>query len=367
MNQNRSFEWGYVNLPTFKADEQGSGGLASFFESSGLTADHPAVAAIDVLQFITDSVICTDASGQILLFNRAAEKSFGYTAAEMLGKSVNVLIPQRHRAQHANHVETFGLRAGTSNRLMGEQREVWGRRKSGEEFAAEATISRHSLDGRTILTVVHRDITERKELEEQREMIAHELDHRIKNVISVVSALVTLTANSASTVKELRDSLLERLISLATTQRFLARSRGASVEFAELLGAELAPYRSSDGTNVCIAGLPVTLRSSAVQPLALVMHELATNCAKYGAFSQPNGRVTISVDSEVLKGSRQVAIEWREAGGPLGRTPERLGFGSLLIEQMIKRVFRGEVTFDYRPEGLFCRMVMPAAALENLS
>jgi PAS domain S-box-containing protein len=341
--------------------------LPSFVESSAFTAEQPAVAAIDVLQIITDSVICTDASGHILLFNRAAEKSFGYSAAEMLGESINILLPERHRAQHANDVETFGLRAGTSNRLMGEQRDVWGRRKNGVEFAAEATISRHSLDGRTILTVVHRDVTVRKELEEQRETIAHELDHRIKNVISVVSALVTLTAKSASSVEQLRDSIQQRLSGLAATQRLLARSSGQSVEFAELLGAELAPYRSSDGTNVSISGTPVTLRTSAVQPLALVIHELATNCAKYGAFSQPSGRVTITAESNALSDSRQLVIEWREAGGPLVRTPDRQGFGSRLIEQMVKKVFLGEVTFDFRPEGLICRMVIPTAALENHS
>jgi two-component sensor histidine kinase len=248
---------------------------------------------------------------------------------------------------------------------MGEQREVWGRRKNGEEFAAEATISRHSLDGRTILTVVHRDVTVRKELEEQRETIAHELDHRIKNVISVVSALVTLTAKSASSVEQLRDSIQQRLSGLAATQRLLARSSGASIELAELLGAELAPYLSSDGTNVCISGMPVTLRTSAIQPLALVIHELATNSAKYGAFSQPGGRATITADSIVRNDNRQQVIEWREAGGPLVRTPDRQGFGSRLIEQMIKKAFQGEVTFEYRPAGLICRMVIPAAALEN--
>lgn len=346
--------------------DKGSGELTAFVESSASTSDQPSVAAIDVLQLITDSVICTDASGRVLLFNRAAEKSFGYSLAEMLGQSINILLPQRHRAQHANQVETFGLEAGTSNRLMGERREVWGCRKNGEEFAAEATISRHSLDGRTILTVVHRDISERKKLDERREVIAHELDHRIKNVISVVSALVTLTAKSASSVKQLRDTLNQRLSCLAATQSLLTRASGESVEFAELLGAELAPYRSSDGTNVCISGMTVTLRTSAVQPLALVIHELATNSAKYGAFSQPTGRVTFTVtaDFDALNDSRQLAIEWREAGGPLALTPDRLGFGSHLIEQMIKSIFRGEVTFDYRPEGLICRMIIPAAALE---
>lgn len=112
--------------------------MTAFVESSAATSDQPSVAAIDVLQLITDSVICTDASGRVLLFNRAAEKSFGYSLAEMLGQSINILLPQRHRAQHANQVETFGLKAGTSNRLMGERREVWGCRKNGEEFAAES-------------------------------------------------------------------------------------------------------------------------------------------------------------------------------------------------------------------------------------
>ena len=339
--------------------------MSAFASSTKFPVSQPQVAAIDVLQFITDSVICTDASGHILLFNRAAEKSFGYSAAEVLGESVSILLPQSARAQHADQVQAFGLSAGTANRLMGYQREVVGRRKNGEEFAAEATISRHSLDGRTILTVVHRDVTDRKALEDQREAVAHELDHRIKNVFSVVSSLVSLTARSAVSVEGLRDSLQERLRGLAATQSFLARGMGASVELSALLDAELAPYFGDGGANVVITGPALALQSSAVQPLALAIHELATNSAKYGAFSQPGGRVEITTDFIKAVDSRQIVLDWRETGGPSVKSPEQQGFGTLLIEQMIKRVFHGEVAFDYRPEGLFCRMIIPAAKLEN--
>lgn len=328
-------------------------------------ASPPDLAKIDVLPLIADSVICTDEGGRILLFNPAAERSFGYSAAEVVGKDIGILLPPRYRADHRGQVRAFGLGAGDSNRLMGHKREVWGLRKKGEEFVGEATISRHPLNGRTILTVVHRDITERKELEEQREAVAHELDHRIKNVISVVSALVSLTAKGATSVADFSDSLQARLRSLAATQSFLARGKGAGVDLEALLCAELAQYRAPDGVNLHIEGPTIRLRASAVQPLALAIHELATNSAKYGAFSEPGGRVTLIKTIPPTSGARQFAIEWQEAGGPKTRRPARQGFGTLLIQQMIERVFHGSVLYDYRPEGLVCRMVMPAAGLEE--
>ena len=326
----------------------------------------PALVGIDILPFIADSVICTDQGGRILLFNPAAERSFGYSTAEVLGEHVDILLPQRHRAQHTDQVRAFASGDGTASRIMGYQREVWGRRKNGEEFPAEATVSRHSVDGRTILTVVHRDITERKELEEQREAIAHELDHRIRNVLSVVSSLVSLTAKSTSSVTEFKDSLQERLSGLAATQTFLGRAKGKNISLSALLLAELAHYRSSDGTNININDAPMALRSQAVQPLALAFHELATNSAKYGALSDARGCVTVTTDYMIDGDKGLLAIEWRETGGPPVQPPGRQGFGTTLIEQMIKRVLQGDVVIDYRPEGLVCRMTLPRANVEQI-
>ncbi len=323
----------------------------------------PKLTEIDVLPFIAESVICTDGDGRIILFNRAAERSFGYPAVDVLGENIGMLLPERHRAQHAVHMRAFGLEDGVSSRLMGAQREVWGLRKTGEEFAAEATVSRHSLNGRTILTVVHRDITERRELEKQLEAISHELDHRIKNVLSVVSALISLTARNVLNVTEFRDSLQARLHSLAATQIFLARGKGKNFDLNSLLKDELAHYRSSNGENIRIEGTTVALRTSSVQPLALVFHELATNSAKYGAISKPGGYVTVVSEITSAAIGRQFVIEWRETGGPLVKAPDRAGFGSILIQQMIERVFHGAVAFDYQPKGFVCRMAMPADRL----
>ena len=173
---------------------------ANFFAQSAL---QPALMSADVLALVADSVISTDEDGRILFFNQAAERSFGYSASEVIGQHVEMLLPQRHRAQHVHQVRDFALEDGAADRLMGHQREVSGRRKNGEEFPAEATVSRHSVGGKTILTVVHRDITGRKELEQQREVIAEELDHRIRNVLSVVSSLVALSAKHAASASEL--------------------------------------------------------------------------------------------------------------------------------------------------------------------
>ena len=324
----------------------------------------PALMSTDVLALIADSVICTDEDGRILLFNRGAEQSFGYSASEVIGEHVEMLLPQRHRAQHVHQVRSFALEDGDADRLMGHQREVWGRRKNGEEFPAEATVSRHSVDGRTILTVVHRDITERKELEEQREAIARELDHRIRNVLAVVSAIVSLSARTGASVGEFAHSLQERLKALAATQTFLLRGTRGSINLSDLLLAELAHYRSPDGANVIIKGEPVALCSAAVQPLALVLHELATNSAKYGAFSDLRGSVTVTSEGLSDGDEGLLAIEWRETGGPPVKSPGQQGFGTTFIEQVIRRVFRADIVFDYRPEGLVCRMTLPRAKVE---
>lgn len=329
------------------------------------TAVFPNLAATDVLPFIADSVICTDENGRILLFSAAAERCFGYSAAEMIGKDIGVLIPPRYRTDHGDQLKNFASGFGQANRLMGREREVWSLRKNGDEFVGEATISRHVLDGDTILTVVHRDITERKDLDEQRKVVIHELNHRIKNVISVVSALVSLTAKEAKTVAEFQASLHGRLNCLAATQAFLTQETAASTTLPVLLASELASF-SPSGENWHIRGLTIPIRSRAVQPLALVIHELATNSAKYGAFSTSDGVVTITMEP-AASDPEQFTMEWQEAGGPPVRPPDQQGFGTLLVKQLVEKVFHGVVFFDYRPEGLICRILMPIEGLKELN
>lgn len=333
---------------------------------------HPAPAAppglhfalnVDVLTLVADSVICTDEDGRILVFNPAAEQTFGYSAGEVIGQPVEMLLPQGDRLEHVRQVRGFALGDGAANRLMGHRREVRGQRKNGEEFPAEAMVSRQTLDGRTILTVVHRDITERKELETLREAVARELDHRMRNLLSVVNSLVSISAASAVTVDEFRDSLIGRLTALAATQGVLRfGEQGASLD--ELLLAELAQYRTPGGENVVIEGPPVSVGPKAAQILALAVHELATNAAKYGALSSAGGRVAVTSAFKDEEGKGLLVIHWRESGGPPVKPPERQGFGTRLIKQVVAKALRAEVVLDYRPEGLVCQMTVPRAAVE---
>lgn len=323
----------------------------------------PTLVSADVLALIADAVICVDESGRIVLFNRAAEQSFGYSAGEVIGKQVEMLLPERHRAEHARQVRTFARGDGAANRFMGSRREVRGLRKNGEEFPAEAMVSRHMVDGRTILTVVHRDITERKALEEQREAIARELDHRTRNLLSVVRALVSLSAKSAANVAEFKESLLGRLGALAATQTVLRFGAQQSTSLGTLLRTELEQYRTPDGANILLEGPPLSVGAKAAQTLALIFHELATNAAKYGALSVAGGRVTIT--SAFTADGDKCRIEWRETGGPLVTLPKREGFGTTFIKQVVRMTFRTDVIIEYLPEGLVCRMTLPKARVEQ--
>lgn len=319
---------------------------------------------VEVLALVADSVICTDEDGRILVFNPAAEQAFGYSASEVIGQRVEMLLPENRRAAHVDQVRRFAAGEGAANRLMGSRREVRGRRKNGQVFPGEAMVSRQTFNGRTILTVVHRDITERKKLEALREAAARELDHRLKNVLSIVNSIVAISAASAVSVEEFKDSLTGRLRALAATQGALRFGERPGISLSELVLAELAQYRTPDGANVAIEGPPIPVGPKAAQLLALAIHELATNAAKYGALSQAGGRIAVTSAFEEDGDQGLLVIQWREAGGPPVKPPKRQGFGTRLIKQVVARSLQADVALEYPPEGLICRMSLPRASLE---
>ncbi|MGZ8285285.1 MAG: PAS domain S-box protein [Allosphingosinicella sp.] len=318
---------------------------------------------VDVLALVADSIICTGEDGRILVFNQAAEDAFGYDANEVIGQPVEILLPRSDRAEHVRQVRNFALGDGAANRLMGRRREVRGRRKNGDEFPAEAMVSRQTVDGKTILTVVLRDITERKALEELREAAACELDHRLRNVLSVVNSLVSLSAQSARNVEEFQESLTGRLAALAKTQSAL-RGKQQRASLRELFLAELAQYETPEGANLAVTVPPVPVGPKAAQILALAVHELATNAAKYGALSTPGGRVSVTSDLKGEGDEKLLVIQWSEAGGPPVKPPEREGFGTRLITQVVAKSLHADVAMDYRPQGLIFQLTVPTAVLE---
>ena len=228
-------------------------------------------------------------------------------------------------------------------RQNGEQR--WCIGSAAATFDTDGTIA--SITGVTI------DITDRKEAENRQALLAREVDHRARNTLAVVQSIVRLT--KSRDMEAYTEAIEGRIRALAHAQELLSQSRWQGADIVRLVTEEIAPYRMGDSAKIKVEGPSVILPPDKAQALALSLHELATNAAKYGALSQDTGRVTIDWR---MKGSA-LTLEWRETGGPLAGKPASEGFGSKIINASIKGQSRGNVTFDWLPEGLRCMLTIP--------
>lgn len=298
----------------------------------------------ELLELLADGIVSADEDGRIILFNKAAEALFGYNRAEVLGCPLEILLPQRARGAHRKAVAAFAAFSADGDRMMGSRREVIGRRKDGAEFPVEASLSRRLAEGRVVLTVVIRDVSERKRVDEQRLILSRELAHRFKNMMAVVNSILSLTARNAPTKKALVVSLRGRLAALARTHEMLLGSDTESADLRTLLKRELSPYRIHSSSNVRLIGEPCLLLGPQVVNIALAIHELATNAAKYGALSRATGQVKVSwsADGGILN------LHWQETGGPAVSEPTGKGFGT----ELIRRLIGAGVRLEYRKEGL---------------
>jgi two-component sensor histidine kinase len=212
---------------------------------------------------------------------------------------------------------------------------------NGEEFPAEASISKVKIGAEWVYTVVLRDITERKRAEERQRALVAELDHRVKNTLATVSAVVSHTVQGSRSVVNFATALDGRIRSMATTHELLSFGRWQGVSLAELIRRELAPYAVRNNTE--IGGPHVVLKPEAGQAMAMVLHELATNAAKYGALSNKNGRVSIRWDQRSNGHTRSnLVLEWKEIGGPPVVETGKPSYGTSTIRDLIPYEF-GEV------------------------
>lgn len=184
-----------------------------------------------------------------------------------------------------------------------------------------------------------------------------ELDHRVKNVLATVSAIVGQTPKPSGTLADYTAGLDERIRSLARTHELLSGSRWHGVSLADIVRRELAPYATD---NAEIGGPGVTLKAEAAQAISMVLHELATNAAKYGAFSNRGGRLLLRW-RWLRNGSHSpLAIEWQELGGPPVVKPSQCGYGTMTIRELIPFELGGTVDLAFASSGLQCQMEIPA-------
>ncbi|HVY19459.1 MAG TPA: response regulator [Bauldia sp.] len=215
-----------------------------------------------------------------------------------------------------------------------------------------------TLDARGRLTRVSGvtvDITERKKIEEHQLLLAREVDHRARNALAVVQAIVRLTR--AASQEGYIEAVEGRIHALAQAHTLLSESRWEGADVGTLVAEELAPYRNGDGTRVAVEGPALMLSPEKAQNLALALHELATNSAKYGALSAANGRLAVSWQTD----GNMLALDWCEAGGPPVQPPSSPGFGTKILNASIKHQIGGNVVWDWRPSGLHCTVQIPVS------
>jgi two-component sensor histidine kinase len=214
------------------------------------------------------------------------------------------------------------------------------------------------------------DVTEERETAERQNLLAREVDHRAKNVLAVVQSILRLTR--ADSPRAFAQAVEGRVAALARAHQLLARGRWGGTELAELLWEEFAPYTDRMNGNgraarrCILEGPPLLLRPEAVQPLAMVVHELATNSAKHGALSVPRGVVRIAweLSSRDPGDPPWLKLRWEESGGPpVAGAPSRFGFGSRVVATTVERQLGGSVRFAWEPAGLRCHLAVPAARL----
>ena len=202
------------------------------------------------------------------------------------------------------------------------------------------------------------DITEEEAQKRQKELLARELDHRVKNMFAVIQAIANLASHEAQTAREFREDFAGRIVAMSRTYDALSHTDWEGLNLRDIFKAELAFYQTGPGERIVIEGPDIRFSAQACQNASLLIHELATNAAKHGSLSQPEGRLHISW--EVDEPNDEIRIVWSETGLSGIQPPGRLGFGTQLTD-FIPNIRK--ITRTYRDEGLLVRVHVPLRAI----
>jgi PAS domain S-box-containing protein len=228
--------------------------------------------------------------------------------------------------------------------------------------AASAALDRDYAGRVRRATGVLVDVTDRKEAEAQRRLVQAELGHRMKNTLATVQSLASQTLHCSPSLEAFKGAFLGRLQALAQAHSHVTRREWSSASLDEIVSLALRPFRR-DAEQLQATGAPIVIRAQSGLTLTLVLHELATNAAKYGALSSPAGRVDVSWWTLPRDGSPDdrpwVRLTWVESGGPAVAPPRGTGFGTRLITEGVEYELDGVAQVDYRPEGLVCELTFP--------
>src|SRR5215467_8814232 len=309
-----------------------------------------------IVESSNDPIISAGIEHDITSWNRAAERLFGYTSDEVIGRPVTILIPpDRHDEQRKIFQRIVAAECI-------ENYETVRLRKDGSSVDVSLTISAvKDAEGKIAgVSAIYRDITMRKRAEAREKMLMTELDHRVKNMLSRVDMVLMSSRNGSSSIDEFTRVVKGRIQSMAAAHYLLSQKGWQGVGLEALVRNQLAPYASP--ANVAIHGTDVILSPAAIQAMGMVLHELVTNAAKYGAFSVPIASVAVSWERKPNGHARNLVFTWRELGGPAVAVDSKTGYGTQLIRELVPHELGGTVDLEFAADGVNCRIELPLSS-----
>jgi len=287
-----------------------------------------------------DAIVSKDLNSVIRTWNAAAERMFGYTAEEAVGRSVTMLIPANLQSDEVDIIN----RIKRGERV--ESFETLRVRKDGSTIDVSLTISPIRNAQGTIIgaSKIARDITQAKEAERRIRLLLREVNHRVKNQFAVILSIIRETSNRAAGPEEFHGQLRDRIMALSRSHDLLVNSDWSGASLLELIHHHLGVFGHEQ--RVTISGPLVTLNSNAVQHLGMAMHELGTNSAKYGVLAHGRGEISIAWRIEkAADDNRILDLVWREELEEIVadrlENPSRRGFGSVVVERVVPLALDG--------------------------
>jgi PAS domain S-box-containing protein len=295
-----------------------------------------------------DAIFIEDADGRYVEVNAAACRLLGYTREELLGMDSRRLVG----GDDLDRAEAWRRSGGRDQPSVADWRL---RRKDGGWVEVEISAGR--LAGGGVEAVV-RDVSARRAAEARQRLMLNELNHRVKNSLATVQAIAAQTLRRPDVPADVRDGFTARLIALARANDVLIAQDWAGASLAAIAAQVASPHADPERPGRFAYGGPdVQLPPKSATAMALALHELATNAAKYGALSRPEGEIALHWRIDSARG--ELHIVWRERGGPAVTPPARTGFGTRLIRQGLHVDLRAQVAVDFAPEGLICTIIAP--------
>lgn len=297
--------------------------------------------------------ISTFEGGRYLDVNESVLRKTGYSREEFIGSS-DVSLDLYVNLADRTTVRDLIIRDGFVREF-----EVKLRAKNGRVLTVMLSTEIVHVAGVKCILATSVDVTERREAEQRaeqhRRLLLDELNHRVKNTLATVQSIARQTLRMAETPADFIAGFSARLMALARAHDLLTRREWQAVSLGDLVRRTVAPYGTS---RIAISGEAFDLPPNTAVVLNMVLHELATNAAKYGALSKDEGALDIAWTIDRTLGAEpRLTVEWTERGGPtVGPRPARVGFGTRLIERSLAAELGGAATLDFNPEGLRCSM-----------